>query len=1116
MTAHHQPRRLLLAAGLAALLATAALPGRAVGGTPDEPPEAVAADAADAFVVDRDRERVAPGLVHTSLDTYDPLGWVRADVLTADLRESGLDLQYLSSGAVSEPTPLSQQVDRAGAVAGVNADFFDINDTGAPLGVGIDRDAGVVHGPATGQNATVSVDADGAAWIGSTFLEASVTLPSGAVVPVANLNSPAIAADGIGVYTPLWGSDDRADVIDGDVPVREVTVRDDVVTSADDAPGSGPIPAGAIIVLGVGAGADQLAEVAVGDEVAVDLDVRTEPLDPADTDRRPVVTAGGNTVLLDDGEPVPNDDPTLAPRTAIGIDDDTDQLVMLTVDGRQADSRGLSMSELAQMLVDMGVEDALNLDGGGSSTMLAREAGEQPAVVNQPSDGAERDVPDGLGWTVAPGGGRLTGLAVEPRTDADESREVLAGLTRTVIARGHDETLAPVATHPRWRATGAAEVGAARGAAAVVTGIRPGPAHVEARDGRASGRLALHVLGRPVRIGTDVDRVSLPDVDATGAFRVLGYDHDGFSTGVEPRDVRLRYDHSVVALEEDTDGFVVTPKVADGSTVVRVGVGRLVTRLGVTVGLKQQAVADLDAIDGWSSSTAPSVVTADIESADGHDGTPGIALNYSLTGSTATRAAYLDAPADLTLPGNPQRLTAWVNGDGQGGWVRAVVVDGAGVSTNLTLAEPEEWTGWRELSAEIPPGLTRPLTLRRMYVVETVPARQYDGRLVFDDVAVQSAPDVDVPEPEVVPDSSVVTDGRLGKGRWRFAVMSDAQFVGSDPDSDLVAQARRTLREIVAADPDFVVVLGDFVDTGFDGDLDLAQRVLDEELGVGEDQVLPYYYVPGNHEAYGVGDLSAWEERFGEAVRTFEHRHTRLVMLDSSLGSFRLSDFGQWLVLRQALDDAATDPQVRSVIVMAHHPAEDPADVDNSELADPKESALLREWLARFRAETGKGAAYLSAHAGAFSADRVDGVPYLVNGNSGKAPAAAPDEGGFTGWSMVGVSDRTRRPTWMRVELRPHVDELVVEGPARLAVGHRADVAATVVQGDREVPVAYPVTADWSASPRVRLPGEQPRPDDVARFDPATGRLVALRPGRARLEVTVNETTRSLRVRLVR
>ena len=213
VTAHHQLRRLLLAAGLAALLVAAAVPGQAVGGTPDAAPDAVA-DAADGFVVDRDRDRVAPGLVHTSLDTYDPQGWVRADVLTAGLRRAGLDLQYLSSGSVSDPRPLSQQVERARAVAGVNADFFDINDTGAPLGVGIDREAGLVHGPATGQNATVSMDADGAAWIGSTFLEASVTLPSGTVVPVGNLNSPAIATDRIGVYTPLWGSDDRAAVVD--------------------------------------------------------------------------------------------------------------------------------------------------------------------------------------------------------------------------------------------------------------------------------------------------------------------------------------------------------------------------------------------------------------------------------------------------------------------------------------------------------------------------------------------------------------------------------------------------------------------------------------------------------------------------------------------------------------------------------------------------------------------------------------------------------------------------------------------------------------------------------------------------------------------------------------
>jgi hypothetical protein len=44
---------------------------------------------------------------------------------------------------------------------------------------------------------------------------------------------------------------------------------------------------------------------------------------------------------------------------------------------------------------------------------------------------------------------------------------------------------------------------------------------------------------------------------------------------------------------------------------------------------------------------------------------------------------------------------------------------------------------------------------------------------------------------------------------WRFAVMSDAQFVARDPDSDLVAAARRTLREVKAVKPVFLLINGD-------------------------------------------------------------------------------------------------------------------------------------------------------------------------------------------------------------------------------------------------------------------------------------------------------------------
>ena len=88
----------------------------------------------------------------------------------------------------------------------------------------------------------------------------------------------------------------------------------------------------------------------------------------------------------------------LAPRTAIGFDADGSRMIMLTVDGRATGSRGMSLKEMGQLMVGLGADDALNLDGGGSSTMLARTPGEAAAeVVNDPSDGGERLIPNGLG-----------------------------------------------------------------------------------------------------------------------------------------------------------------------------------------------------------------------------------------------------------------------------------------------------------------------------------------------------------------------------------------------------------------------------------------------------------------------------------------------------------------------------------------------------------------------------------------------------------------------------------------------------------------------------------------------------------------------------------------------
>lgn len=85
------------------------------------------------------------------------------------------------------------------------------------------------------------------------------------------------------------------------------------------------------------------------------------------------------------------------PRTGVGVDRDGETLFLAVVDGRRAGhSVGATTRELGALMADLGAWRALNLDGGGSTTMyVAAEGG----IVNRPSDGAQRSVSNHLGLT---------------------------------------------------------------------------------------------------------------------------------------------------------------------------------------------------------------------------------------------------------------------------------------------------------------------------------------------------------------------------------------------------------------------------------------------------------------------------------------------------------------------------------------------------------------------------------------------------------------------------------------------------------------------------------------------------------------------------------------------
>ena len=276
------------------------------------------------------------------------------------------------------------QRDRPNAlVAGaVNADFFLFVPPGVPLGPHI-ADGVVLTGPARGRPAIV-VDDTGRVTVEELALEA------GAVGVIDRWNQP--HPEGVALLDDRYGApiDSARRTVFALARVLRST-RDSVVsliTMLDSGRAQAIAPGEIAIVVGArdtSVRRPLLKLRSAGDTLRVAR--RIAP-------RTPRAAIGGNPRLLSRGRRDAAVDTVGSasfrernPRTAVGIDSTGRRILLVTVDGRQPGySAGMSLAELADLLRALGAREAINLDGGGSTTMVARSPGGGFRVVNQPSD----------------------------------------------------------------------------------------------------------------------------------------------------------------------------------------------------------------------------------------------------------------------------------------------------------------------------------------------------------------------------------------------------------------------------------------------------------------------------------------------------------------------------------------------------------------------------------------------------------------------------------------------------------------------------------------------------------------------------------------------------------
>lgn len=334
---------------------------------------------------------------------------VNINLLRLDLKKVRLDVHHAMDAAIgTEKT--SSIATRQGAVAAINAGFFRLDTSifaGDPAGI-LKINGTLLSESEKNRSAIFIVNNKRRTDVEFERVTTAYALKIGEKeFPLTGVNRERKQNDEI-LYTPEFGRTSLTS-IDG----MEIIVRNGVIREIKDKTGNSEIPRNGYVVSASGTWRDLLIQqrIKIGQKTTTVLGVISVGEIVADKERQRVERSANAYKLSDD---ITNGVPQLIkngkiditweqekaskafvetrhPRTAVAKLKDG-KFLMITVDGRSESSGGIGLQDLAEYLLGIGAVDAMNLDGGGSTTMFL-----DGKVVNSPSDKeGERKVGDAI------------------------------------------------------------------------------------------------------------------------------------------------------------------------------------------------------------------------------------------------------------------------------------------------------------------------------------------------------------------------------------------------------------------------------------------------------------------------------------------------------------------------------------------------------------------------------------------------------------------------------------------------------------------------------------------------------------------------------------------------
>lgn len=460
---------------------------------------------------------------------------------------------------------------------------------------------------------------------------------------------------------------------------------------------------------------------------------------------------GGIELLLKDGKVYSTSDSSNQPRTSIGIRADG-TVVMATMDGRNAGGAvGMSYKTAAEAMRALGCVDALNLDGGGSTTFVLRTPGDMStSVVNNLSGGSARQVANALvlmntSPTLSP-----SSLALSHKTRLC----FVGGEYSFSVTGAYDDNYKPhaIPSAIEWSTDSDANPISASG---VLTANEPASFAVTAYGEGATGTSQVEITDHADSVTVDKTSVTVKPGDtfelsaaATLNGKKIEAAQELFSWSAP----------SSLGEFTSTGKFKVYDDAVSGEITVSLGGAN--AHVSVTVetppisisGFEDDSVSFVPVSVGTK--VAPGVALESIIKY-AHTGNRSLKAYYNFLNTSGSVGSYYMVANDSKnassyhLNHAPKKLGMMVYGDGSGVELRSIVEESSGKQHTISYGKISH-TGWKYMTASLPDGISGGAYVKVPVYLVSNPSKLTEGVIYFDGLtAIYTEKNLDTTSPSV-------------------------------------------------------------------------------------------------------------------------------------------------------------------------------------------------------------------------------------------------------------------------------------------------------------------------------------------------------------------------------